>query len=189
MLLPRAVSHLPRSAVNSRAGTAILVAGGPVMDAPLAGHGRVSCAGLSDSRSVIACCWVSAQPAASSASHWPGAMLARAGARNPLEQFRGDWCYWRAEPLPDRRCDREGIGRHGRGHLTVHLPEGWYREHVWMNLFTATCGPPQERPDQPGTGRRTRTAVTACHPATRPGTTDKPPDSGRRYRHSRSSGQ
>jgi hypothetical protein len=32
--------------------------------------------------------------------------------------------------------------RHGRGHLTLHLPEGWYREHEWMNLFTATCGPP-----------------------------------------------
>jgi hypothetical protein len=32
--------------------------------------------------------------------------------------------------------------RHGRGHLTLHLPEGWYREHEWMNLFTTTCGPP-----------------------------------------------
>jgi hypothetical protein len=32
--------------------------------------------------------------------------------------------------------------RHGRGHLTVHLPEGWHREHEWMNLFTTTCGPP-----------------------------------------------
>jgi len=32
--------------------------------------------------------------------------------------------------------------RHGRGHLTVHLPEGWYREHEWMNLFEAACGPP-----------------------------------------------
>jgi hypothetical protein len=32
--------------------------------------------------------------------------------------------------------------RHGHGHLTMHLPEGWYREHAWMNLFTATCGPP-----------------------------------------------
>ena len=28
--------------------------------------------------------------------------------------------------------------RHGRGHLTVHLPEGWHREHEWMNLFD--CG-------------------------------------------------
>jgi len=32
--------------------------------------------------------------------------------------------------------------RHGRGHLTVHLPEGWHREHQWMNLFEAACGPP-----------------------------------------------
>ena len=34
------------------------------------------------------------------------------------------------------------IARHGRGHLTVHLPEGWHREHEWMNLFDAACGPP-----------------------------------------------
>jgi Transposase DDE domain group 1 len=32
--------------------------------------------------------------------------------------------------------------RHGRGHVTVHLPEGWHREHQWMNLFEAACGPP-----------------------------------------------
>jgi Transposase DDE domain group 1 len=34
------------------------------------------------------------------------------------------------------------IARHGRGHLTVHLPAGWHREHEWMNLFHAGCGPP-----------------------------------------------
>ena len=32
--------------------------------------------------------------------------------------------------------------RHGRGHLTLHLPQAWHREHEWMNLFTTTCGPP-----------------------------------------------
>jgi len=32
--------------------------------------------------------------------------------------------------------------RHGRGHLTVHLPGGWHREHEWMNLLEAACGPP-----------------------------------------------
>jgi hypothetical protein len=32
--------------------------------------------------------------------------------------------------------------RHGRGHITIHLPEGWHREHEWMNLFEAACGPP-----------------------------------------------
>ena len=34
------------------------------------------------------------------------------------------------------------IARRGRGHITVHLPEGWHREHEWMNLFAAACGPP-----------------------------------------------
>ena len=33
--------------------------------------------------------------------------------------------------------------RHGHGHLTLHLPEAWHREHEWMTLFTATCGPPR----------------------------------------------
>jgi hypothetical protein len=32
--------------------------------------------------------------------------------------------------------------RHGRGHLTLHLPEGWHREHEWMNLLETACGPP-----------------------------------------------
>jgi hypothetical protein len=34
------------------------------------------------------------------------------------------------------------IARHGRGHITMHLPEGWHRETEWMNLFEAACGPP-----------------------------------------------
>jgi hypothetical protein len=32
--------------------------------------------------------------------------------------------------------------RHGRGHLTLHLPGGWHREDEWANLFEAACGPP-----------------------------------------------
>src|SRR5207342_3213869 len=32
--------------------------------------------------------------------------------------------------------------RHGRGHLTLHLPEGWHREQEWLNLRDAACGPP-----------------------------------------------
>jgi hypothetical protein len=32
--------------------------------------------------------------------------------------------------------------RHGRGHITVHLPESWHREQEWMNLFEAATGPP-----------------------------------------------
>jgi hypothetical protein len=32
--------------------------------------------------------------------------------------------------------------RHGRGHLALHLPEGWHREQEWRNLRDAACGPP-----------------------------------------------
>jgi hypothetical protein len=32
--------------------------------------------------------------------------------------------------------------RHGRGHITLHLPEGWHREQEWRNLWDAACGPP-----------------------------------------------
>jgi len=32
--------------------------------------------------------------------------------------------------------------RHGRGLLTLHLPEGWHRQREWLNLFEAACGPP-----------------------------------------------
>jgi hypothetical protein len=35
--------------------------------------------------------------------------------------------------------------RHGRGHLTLHLPEGWHRETAWLALFRAACGPPLAR--------------------------------------------
>jgi hypothetical protein len=34
------------------------------------------------------------------------------------------------------------IARRGRGHLTLHLPEGWHREHEWLDLLSAACGPP-----------------------------------------------
>ena len=32
--------------------------------------------------------------------------------------------------------------RHGRGHLVLHLPEGWHREQEWLSLWDAACGPP-----------------------------------------------
>jgi transposase-like protein len=35
--------------------------------------------------------------------------------------------------------------RHGRGHITLHLPDGWHRQAEWMNLFEAACGPPPAR--------------------------------------------
>ena len=34
------------------------------------------------------------------------------------------------------------IARYGRGHITLHLPEGWHREQEWMNLLHAATGPP-----------------------------------------------
>lgn len=37
------------------------------------------------------------------------------------------------------------LARHGRGHLALHLPWGWHREHDWMSLFQAGCGPPPAR--------------------------------------------
>jgi hypothetical protein len=33
--------------------------------------------------------------------------------------------------------------RHGRRHITLHLPEGWHSEHEWMTLFHDACGPPR----------------------------------------------
>jgi hypothetical protein len=32
--------------------------------------------------------------------------------------------------------------RSGHGHIMLHLPGGWHREHEWMTLFAAACGPP-----------------------------------------------
>ena len=32
--------------------------------------------------------------------------------------------------------------RHGRGHITLHLPDGWHHAREWLNLFEAACGPP-----------------------------------------------
>jgi len=34
--------------------------------------------------------------------------------------------------------------RHGRGHITIHLPESWHRQTEWMNLLQAATGPPAQ---------------------------------------------
>jgi hypothetical protein len=34
------------------------------------------------------------------------------------------------------------IARHGRGHITMHLPEGWHRQTAWMSLFQVASDPP-----------------------------------------------
>jgi hypothetical protein len=36
------------------------------------------------------------------------------------------------------------IARHGRGHITLHLPDGWHREQQWQSLFEAATGPPAQ---------------------------------------------
>ena len=36
--------------------------------------------------------------------------------------------------------------RHGRGHLTLHLPENWPHRHAWMSLFESVCRPPPASP-------------------------------------------
>jgi hypothetical protein len=35
--------------------------------------------------------------------------------------------------------------RHGRGQITLHLPDGWHRERDWLSLFDAACGLPSAR--------------------------------------------
>jgi hypothetical protein len=37
------------------------------------------------------------------------------------------------------------IARHGRGHITLHLPAGWHRQQEWHNLLDAACRPPPAR--------------------------------------------
>src|SRR5262249_52158672 len=46
------------------------------------------------------------------------------------------------------RCDLIDVAartaRHGRGEITLHLPEGWHRKTEWMNLFQAATGSPAQ---------------------------------------------
>ncbi len=37
------------------------------------------------------------------------------------------------------------IARHGRGHITLHLPAHWHAEHPWLGLFTAAHRLPPAR--------------------------------------------
>ena len=65
--------------------------------------------------------------------------------------------------------------RHGRGHLTLHLPEGWHREHEWLNLLGRGLRPARR------SGLTSPEPVRTPHgrhghpnPAPEPGTPDKP---------------
>jgi hypothetical protein len=67
--------------------------------------------------------------------------------------------------------------RHGRGHLTLHLPGGWHREHEWLTLLAAACGPPAAATLPAPTQSASATAPTATRThAPEPGTPDKPHD-------------
>jgi hypothetical protein len=50
--------------------------------------------------------------------------------------------------------------RYGHGHLTLHLPEGWHREHEWLKPARHGLRPDQPRPGphptRPPTATRTR---------------------------------
>jgi Transposase DDE domain group 1 len=45
--------------------------------------------------------------------------------------------YARARGATIRRDLIDVAARIARGHITLHLPAGWHREHEWMNLFAA----------------------------------------------------
>src|SRR5262249_15684858 len=59
------------------------------------------------------------------------------------------------------------IARHGRGHITVHLPADWHRQHASLNLFQPAPRPPP--PAHPGPGHPRPTAHRGHPPRPRPG--------------------
>ncbi len=44
--------------------------------------------------------------------------------------------------------------RHGRGNITLRLPEGWHREQQRRNLWDAACGPPANHQRRVGHTRK-----------------------------------
>ena len=58
--------------------------------------------------------------------------------------------------------------RHGRGHITLHLPEGWHREQEWLNLLGRGLRPAR---------RSGLTSPDRSAPLTAPTATRTPPPS------------
>jgi hypothetical protein len=77
-----------------------------------------------------------------------------------VEQVRADWASGPLAHLPSGSLASLGyakalgatirrdlidvaarIAQHGHGHVTLHLPEDWHREHEWLTLFAAAGGP------------------------------------------------
>jgi Transposase DDE domain group 1 len=75
--------------------------------------------------------WLALAAIAHNLTRAAGALASRAHARARGATIRRDLIHVAAR-----------IARHGRGHLTMHLPAGWHREHEWMTLFLSGCGPP-----------------------------------------------
>ena len=65
------------------------------------------------------------------------------------------------------------IARHGRGQITLHLPQDWHRETEWVGgCSKPPAAHPPCGPDQPGPGHRIpqiTSTTPAGHPAI-PGT-------------------
>jgi Transposase DDE domain group 1 len=75
--------------------------------------------------------WLALAAIAHNLTRAAGALASHAHARARGTTIRRDLIHVAAR-----------IARHGRGRITLHLPAGWHREHDWLKLFHAGCGPP-----------------------------------------------
>jgi hypothetical protein len=75
--------------------------------------------------------------------------------------------------------------RHGRGNITLHLPEGWHRERQWLTCETRPADRPPKRPDQPRPGPHPHAArhTSPRTPGQEP--VDRPQKRQRRHKHTR----
>ena len=112
-------------------------------------HVHARCA--ADRSSAAACCCVSARPAASSASHSPGAMAAWAGARNRSSRaWSLAWPrYAQLLPEPARRAGEAGGLR---AVAPARGDAGGYLQGVGQELGVAGTGGIAEHARQQGTG-------------------------------------
>jgi hypothetical protein len=82
--------------------------------------------------------------------------------------------FARARSATIRRDLIAAVGRtarHGRGHITLHLPEAGHREQEWRNSTRQPAGRLPLRPDQPRTGQHLtrRTATRTPSLSQKPG--------------------
>lgn len=60
------------------------------------------------------------------------------------------------------------IARHGRGHLTLHLPAGWHREHEWTQPVPRRLRPARDSDGLTSHAGHYHPSWSAGHPDTRP---------------------